>query len=57
MRLWGNLALSAGVSVGFERGSLTSTSDRTQTAVGTTPPSQSWSDVTVLGRVGPQYSW
>jgi hypothetical protein len=57
MRLWGNLALSAGVAVGFDHGSLLSTSDRTQTALGTSLPSQSWSDVRVLGRVGLQYSW
>ncbi len=57
MRLWGNLALSAGVAVGLDHGSLVSTSDRKQTQFGVSMPAQSWSDVTVLGRVGLQYSW
>ncbi|HEY5489814.1 MAG TPA: porin [Gemmatimonadaceae bacterium] len=57
IRLWGNLALSAGVAVGLDRGRLLSLSDRTQTEFGTSVPAQSWSDVRVLGRVGLQYSW
>jgi hypothetical protein len=57
IRLRGNLALSAGVAVGLDRGRLLSLSDRTQTEFGTSVPAQSWSDVRVLGRVGLQYSW
>jgi Porin subfamily len=57
MRLRGNLALSAGVAVGLDQGSLLSSSNRTQTEFGTSVPAQSWSDVRVLGRVGLQYSW
>jgi hypothetical protein len=57
MRLWGNLALTAGVAVGLDRGSLTTLSDRTQTEFGTSFPAQSWSDIRVLGRIGLQYSW
>jgi len=57
MRLWGNLALSAGFAVGLDRGNLTTLSSRTQTEFGTSIPQQSWSDVRVLGRVGLMYSW
>jgi hypothetical protein len=57
IRLRGNLAFSAGVSVGLDRGSLLSLSNRTATEFGVSVPSQSWSDVIVLGRVGLQYSW
>jgi hypothetical protein len=57
MRLRGNLALTAGVSFGLDRGSLTTVSDRTQTEFGTAVPSQSWSDIRVLGRLGLEYSW
>jgi hypothetical protein len=57
LRLSGNLALSAGLAVGLDRGRLLSLSDRTQTEFGTSVPAQSWSDVRVLGRVGLQYSW
>lgn len=57
IRLHGNLALSAGVAVGLDRGRLLSLSNRTQTEFGTSVPAQSWSDVRVLGRIGLQYSW
>jgi hypothetical protein len=57
MRLKGNLALSAGVAFGLDRGSLLSLSDRTQTDFGTSVPQQSWSEITVLARVGLEYSW
>jgi hypothetical protein len=57
MRLRGNLVLTGGLSLGLDRGSLTSLNDRTQTQFGTSVPSQSWSDVQVLGRVGLEYSW
>jgi hypothetical protein len=57
IRLWGNLALSAGVAVGLDQGSLTSLSNRTQTEFGTSLPTQSWSDIRALGRVGLQCSW
>jgi hypothetical protein len=57
MRLRGNLAFTAGVSVGLDRGKLLTTVERTQTAFGTSVPEQSWSDVIVLGRAGLTYSW
>jgi hypothetical protein len=57
MRLQGNLAFSAGVAVGLDRGRLLTVSDRTQTEFGTSVPAESWSDLRVLGRVGLQYSW
>ena len=57
MRIQGNLALSAGVSVGLDRGRLLSLSERTATEFGVSVPSQSWSEIRVLGRVGLQYSW
>jgi hypothetical protein len=57
MRLWGNLALSAGFAVGLDRGNLTILTSRTQTEFGTSIPQQSWSDIRVLGRVGLMYSW
>ena len=56
MRIQGNLALSAGVSVGLDRGRLLSLSERTATDFGVSVPSQSWSEIRVLGRVGLQYS-
>jgi hypothetical protein len=57
MRISGNLALSAGIAFGLDRGNLTTLSSRTQTEFGTSIPQQSWSDVRVLGRVGLMYSW
>jgi hypothetical protein len=57
MRIAGNLSLSAGVAVGLDRGKLISLSERTQTAFGTSVPSESWSEIRVLGRVGMQYAW
>lgn len=57
MRLWGNLVFTTGLALGLDRGSLTTFTDRTQTAFGTAVQSQSWSDVRVLGRVGLEYSW
>ncbi len=57
IRLRGNLAFSAGVAFGLDRGQLLSVTNRTQTDFGTSVPEQSWSDVRVLGRVGLQYSW
>ncbi|WP_371126176.1 porin [Bradyrhizobium sp.] len=57
IRLYGNLALSAGVAVGLDNGRLPSLVNRTQTEFGTSVPAQSWSDIRVLGRVGLQYSW
>jgi hypothetical protein len=57
MRLRGNLAFSAGVALGLDRGRLLSLSNLTQTEFGTTVPAQSWTDVRVLARVGLQYSW
>ena len=57
MRLKGNLSFSAGIAVGLDRGKLTSLSERTQTEFGTSVPSESWSEVRVLGRAGLMYSW
>jgi len=57
MRLWGNLALTTGIALGLDNGSLTSLSNRTQTAYGTAVPEQSWSEIRVLGRFGLTYSW
>lgn len=57
MRIKGNLSFSAGVAVGLNRGSLLTFSDRTQTDFGTSVQQQSWSEVTVLGRVGLEYAW
>jgi len=57
IRIQGNLALTLGLALGLDRGSLTSSSDRTQTEFGVSYPAQSWSDVRALGRVGLQYSW
>ena len=57
MRIQGNWALSAGVAVGLDRGRLLSLSERTVTEFGVSVPTQSWSEIRVLGRIGLQYSW
>jgi Porin subfamily len=57
IRLKGNLAFSAGMAFGLDRGQLISLTNRTQTEFGTSFPEQAWSDVRALGRVGLQYSW
>jgi hypothetical protein len=57
MRLSGKLVFSAGVAVGLDRGKLISLSERTQTEFGTSVPSESWSEIRVLGRAGLMYSW
>jgi hypothetical protein len=57
MRISGNLVFSAGFVAGLDQGSLTSLSNRTQTQFGTSVPSQSWSDVRGLSRVGFMYAW
>ena len=57
VRLYGNLALSAGVAVGLDQGRLATTIARTATEFGVAVPAQSWSEIRVLGRVGLQYSW
>ncbi|MGY4487311.1 hypothetical protein ACVWWR_006502 [Bradyrhizobium sp. LM3.2] len=57
IRIQGNLSLTMGIAFGLDRGSLTSTSNRTATESGVALPAQSWSDVRTLGRVGLQYSW
>ena len=57
MRIQGNLAFSAGVAVGLDRGRLLSLSERTATEFGVSVPAQSWSEIRVLGRIGLQYSW
>ena len=57
IRIQGNLSLTMGLALGLDRGSLTSTSNRTATEFGVAIPAQSWSDIRALGRVGLQYSW
>ena len=57
VRIKGNLAFSAGFSVGLDHGSLTPFTNRTATEFGVSYQQQSWSDVIVLGRVGLQYAW
>jgi porin-like protein len=57
VRLYGNLALSAGVAVGLDQGRLTTNVNRTATEFGVAIPAQNWSEIRVLGRVGLQYSW
>jgi Porin subfamily len=57
VRLYRNLALSAGVAVGLDQGRLATTTVRTATEFGVAIPAQSWSDIRVLGRIGLQYSW
>jgi hypothetical protein len=57
VRLYGNLALSAGVAVGLDQGRLATTVNRTATEFGVAIPAQNWSEIRVLGRIGLQYSW
>ena len=57
MRIRGNLVFSAGFAAGLDRGSLSTFSDRTQTAYGTSAPAESWSNVRGLGRAGFMYAW
>jgi len=57
MRISGNFIFSGGISVGLDRGKLLSNSERTQTAFGTSMPSESWSEVRTLGRAGFMYAW
>ena len=57
MRVSGNFVFSGGFSLGLDKGSLTSLTNRTQTEFGTAIPAQSWSDVRGLGRAGFMYAW
>ncbi|MGY3081357.1 hypothetical protein ACVWZZ_007765 [Bradyrhizobium sp. LM6.10] len=57
VRVSGNFVFSGGFSLGLDKGSLTSSSNRTQTEFGTAIPAQSWSDVRGLGRAGFMYAW
>lgn len=57
IRIQGNLTLTMGIALGLDRGSLTTTVNRTATEFGVAIPAQSWSDVRALGRIGLQYSW
>jgi len=57
MRLQGNLTLSVGIAAGLDRGRLLTTSERTQTEFGISVPSESWSEIRMLGRVGLMYAW
>lgn len=57
MRISGNLVFSGGFALGLDKGSLSSLSNRTQTEFGTAIPSQSWSEIRGLTRVGFMYAW
>jgi hypothetical protein len=57
LRISGNLVLSVGFSAGLDRGSLTSSAQRSDTDPSLNFPSQSWTDVQVMGRVGLTYGW
>ena len=57
MRISGNFIFSAGFAAGLDRGSLTTVTNRTQTAFGTAFQSQSWSDLRGLTRAGFMYAW
>ncbi len=57
MRISGHLVFSGGVSFGLDRGKLTTLAERTQTAFGTSVPSESWSEIRTLGRAGFMYAW
>jgi uncharacterized membrane protein YeiH len=57
MRIHGNLSLTIGVSVGLDRGSLISVSERRLTEFGVSIPSESWSDLRTMARLGLTYSW
>ena len=57
VRVSGNFVFSGGFSLGLDKGSLTSLTNRTQTEFGTAIPAQSWSDVRGLGRAGFMYAW
>ena len=57
VRISGNFVFSGGFSLGLDKGSLTTTSTRTETGFGTAIPEQSWSDVRGLGRAGFMYAW
>lgn len=57
-RIKGNLALSAGLSVGLDNGSLRSLTNREEIpGFPTSVQSQSWSNLIFLGRLGLEYSW
>jgi len=57
MRLVGNLSFSLGFAAGLDRGKLNTFIERTQTDQGTSTPSESWSQVRVLGRAGLTFAW
>ena len=57
MRIWGNLSLTLGLSAGLDRGKLTTNIERTATAQGVSFPTESWSEIRMLGRAGLIYSW
>jgi hypothetical protein len=56
-RIKGNLAFSAGFSVGLDYGSLRTLQNRTATEFVVANPDQTWSNIILLGRVGLQYAW
>jgi hypothetical protein len=58
VRLSGNLVFSAGFAAGLDRGRLTSLSERTESDSDVTVyPSESWTEIRVMGRIGLMYSW
>jgi hypothetical protein len=57
MRLVGNLSFSLGFAAGLDRGKLNTFIERTQTDQGTSTPSESWSQIRVLGRAGLTFAW
>jgi hypothetical protein len=57
IRLRGNLTFTLGLAAGLDRGKLTSFSERRQTEFGTSFPSESWSEIRLLGRAGLMFAW
>lgn len=57
MRISGNLMFTLGVAAGLDRGRVTFTTERRQTEFGTSVPSESWSEIRLLGRAGLMYAW
>lgn len=55
-RLVGNWSVSAGLAFGFDRGSVTFSTIQA-TANGPYIPSQSWSSVDLMGKLGLNYAW
>ena len=56
MRLDGNLVFSLGFATGLDAGKVTA-NERTLTDLGTVSRTQSWSEISMLGRAGLMYAW